>query len=300
MRKLILSVLPLFVAGAALLGYFALSSGDSQAGSPPNVTSALGRAQVQGHDVLVEVTVLVPEGSSAEAAGAAALRAIGAQPLESAGLDSAAYTTTGLVWDVLPVVQNYNDSNEPAGIDGETALTNTHAMWDADSSFDIDFGGITSRCPSLVDECAGFQYFDGFNDVTFLALKGPCNFVFGCTIGVTWFDTTTDEADMALTTKVTWNDGCADVPGSIEVETVMGHENGHVVGLGHSSDPDALMFASYSGARCFLDADDIAGLQALYPGGGSTPTATATAGPPTATPTPGSFCPPGHQKRGIC
>ena len=299
MRKITLSILPLIAAGLALFGYLAASSGQSQAGSPPNITSGLGKARVQGHDVLVEVTIVVPEGRSAEAAVAAALRAIGAQPLESAGLDSAAYTTTGLVWDSLPVVQYYNNSNEPAGIDGETALKSTHTMWDSVSSYDIDFGGITNRCPSLVDECAGSQYFDGFNDVTFLAIRGPCNFLFGCTIGVTWFDTVTDEADMALTTKVTWSDGCVDVPGSIDIETVMGHENGHVAGLGHSSDPSALMFASYGGAHCFLNADDIAGLQALYSGGGGGPTATPTS-TPTATPTPGAACPPGHHRRGLC
>jgi uncharacterized protein YraI len=44
--------------------------------------------------------------------------------------------------------------------------------------------------------------------------------------------------------------------------TVM-HEVGHALGLGHSLDPDALMWEEYDGVR-YLTADDIAGIQALY------------------------------------
>jgi hypothetical protein len=318
MKKLLVPVVAVVISVLGLLVYFGTSSDQGQAASHPQVVSALGVAQVQGRDVFVDVTVLVPLGSDAAAATAAAeaaLRAQGARPVESAGLESEAYTVTGLFWDSLPVVQYYNESGEPNGIDGQGALEGTHAMWDgvAASSFDIDFGGLTNRCPSLVAECPGSQQFDGFNDVTFISLQGPCNSRFGCTIGVTWFSTTIDEADIGLNTKVAWSNSCVNVSGSIDVQTVLGHENGHVVGLGHSLDRNALMYASYQGARCGLGADDEAGVAALYPAGTPQPTSTPVDTPvptntpavePTATPTPDeggpASCPPGRQRRGLC
>jgi hypothetical protein len=207
----------------------------------------------------VEVLVAVPAGASARAAGDRALAAQGAvraakkpEPPTSSG-----YTFTGLRWDVLPVVQSYN----PAGqvTNGASALAATYGPWSnvSGSTYRITSGGTTSRCPSLVKECPGAQRNDGFNDVGWARLANG-------TLGVTWSTSGTDEADMAINTRYAWHTGCTNVSGQYDLQTVMLHENGHVAGLGHSTDINAVMYPSYQSARCALAADDKAGIAALY------------------------------------
>ena len=60
--------------------------------------------------------------------------------------------------------------------------------------------------------------------------------------------------------------------GGIDLVTVAIHEFGHSLGLAHSNNPSAIMYAFYGGANRTLHSDDIAGIQALYgqAGGGGT------------------------------
>lgn len=53
-------------------------------------------------------------------------------------------------------------------------------------------------------------------------------------------------------------------PTGIDLDTVALHEGGHTLGLDHSADGSAVMFAFYGGARRTLTDDDIAGIRALY------------------------------------
>jgi hypothetical protein len=57
--------------------------------------------------------------------------------------------------------------------------------------------------------------------------------------------------------------------GGIDMGTVMAHEFGHALGLGHTSDSSALMYAYYVGDHRYLATDDINGIQALYGGSGT-------------------------------
>lgn len=253
---------------AIIIALGILSSGSAASAAVPSgqpkAFSMLGVANVGDETVVVDVVVAVQPGQNAAEVARAALAAQGARPFESANLGSEGFTVLGLVWDVLPVVQNYNPGSpktqdEPAGIAGETALTNTHTTWDGviTSSFDINFGGTTDRCPSLVRECKGRQKFDGNNDVAWLQLEGNV-------LGVTWFSTSIDEADIALNTNFTWNDGCTDEANSFDAQTVFLHENGHIVGLGHSDDAGSVLQPVYHGADCDLGTDDQEGATYLY------------------------------------
>jgi hypothetical protein len=264
----------LLALAAALIALGIVSSGGAaDAAAPsgqPTAFSMLGLANVQGEAVVVDVVVAVQPGQNAREVARAALQGQGARPF-----DSTEFSTTGLVWNQFSdsvttndfVTQNYNPGNAPTGA-AQTALTNTHATWTnvTTSRFAFQFGGTTTRCPSLVRECDGPQFFDGFNDVAWLRLGGCC------TLGVTWFSTSTDEADMALNTNFTWNTNGQD----FDAETVFLHENGHVVGLGHSDVAGAVMEPVYAGVRRALHQDDINGVSALYPASTTATTGTIT------------------------
>jgi Matrixin len=223
--------------------------------------SATGVANVQGKSMLVEVFVEVPRGQSARQATDAALAEQGAQPQPPPGATGPGGPEfTGLVWDRLPVVQSYNPAGEP--VSAQSILQATQATWSsAGSRFRMSFGGTTSRCPSIVQECPGPQRLDRFNDVGWAGLSGG-------TLGVTWSTIGgTDEADMALSTRVPWSTGCANVAGSFDTQTVLLHENGHVAGLGHAASTASVMYPFYQGARCSLDVLDQQAIQTLYRGG---------------------------------
>ena len=211
-------------------------------------------------DRRVEILVLVPARASARAAGERALAAQGAarakakpQPPQSSG-----YSFTGLKWDRLPVAQNYNPAGERV-TGALTALRNTYGDWSNvfGSTYRIGYGGTTTRCPSLVRECPGAQRNDRFNDVGWAGLSNG-------TLGVTWFTSGIDEADMAISTRYAWNTGCVNRTGRFDLETVYLHENGHVAGLGHSSNVNAVMYPSYQTAHCTLAQDDKNGIAARY------------------------------------
>jgi len=207
----------------------------------------------------VEILVHVPDGQSASAAADRALAGQGAKkaPKPPAPQENS-YSFTGLFWDTRNVTQNYNPVGERVA-GAQTALTNTHPDWSnvANSVFDIGFGGNTNRCPSLVRECPGAQRNDRFNDVGWARLQNG-------TLGVTWSTSGTDEADMAINTRYVWTTGCRAQSGAFDLQSVYLHENGHVAGLGHSTDLSAVMYPSYQTARCALAADDRNGIAALY------------------------------------
>ncbi|KAI3670031.1 hypothetical protein L6452_41615 [Arctium lappa] len=63
----------------------------------------------------------------------------------------------------------------------------------------------------------------------------------------------------------TFSDGPRAVQNVMDLETVAVHEIGHLLGLGHSNDKNAAMYAYItSGVLKGLNSDDIQGIKALY------------------------------------
>ena len=263
------------LAAVAIGGLTAFDS-DAQAApadGDPLVVAAFGIKTVDGRDLIAHVTVLVPAGQTPAQATGDALRAIGARPLQSSE-----FSLTGLKWGSIGTsttagtVQHYNGTNDPTNALG-TELNQILGLWSAASTaFEITLAsGVGVACPSLVEEC-GDQTLDQQNSIAWGELKG------GSTLGVTWFDTVALEADVMLNTKFQWTLGSVGEgrivgcrgPSSrcmvFDAFTVMLHEEGHVVGAGHSTVGGAVMEAVYDGVRDSLHADDIAAVVAIYEG----------------------------------
>lgn len=234
------------------------------------VASATGARQVNGQTVYVDVVVAVPRSQTARQATDQALAQQGAtrqKPPWAGGPGSGGggggggdqFFYTGLEWNST-VTQHYNATGQRVGT-AKTALTNTYSDWSniSGSSYDITGGTDTSRCPSLVQQCAGPQVTDGFNDVGWASIGGS-------TLGVTWFVTSgAPEADMALNTRFAWKQTCGSSGGSAyDLETVFLHENGHVAGLDHTNRTDSVMYPSYQVPRCDLYQYDKDAMANLY------------------------------------
>jgi hypothetical protein len=76
------------------------------------------------------------------------------------------------------------------------------------------------------------------------------------------------DADVHLN-AVDWRFSRDGAAGTIDLRSVLVHELGHALGLGHTSDPRATMATNGSGVRWrSLEADDVLGVCTLYPGAG--------------------------------
>jgi hypothetical protein len=74
--------------------------------------------------------------------------------------------------------------------------------------------------------------------------------------------------------------------GDYLLESVLTHEAGHFLGLAHSTDPDAIMYAHYHATSAQLTQDDIDGICAIYPPDGTRSTTSGTVPQDSCDPTP--------------
>jgi MYXO-CTERM domain-containing protein len=85
------------------------------------------------------------------------------------------------------------------------------------------------------------------------------------------FDANTGEifdADLELRSDLAWSTGATTTPDGYDLDAIMTHETGHVLGLAHSQLGEAVMFASYtpgSSTQRKLAPDDARAICAIYP-----------------------------------
>jgi len=258
---LVTALVTLALTACGDVGDGAPVTSSSQSLSGTEIVAATGRASVNGQDAWVEVIVRVPRGQRGRRMALDAVRGQGAVPIEDALHDEdteTGYTFTGLSWPGGAVTQYYDESDSPIARRG--ILTDAQVSWNEVPSAVavITDGGATTRCPSLVKECPGKQTWDGNNDVNWISIKDRN------TLGVTWSGDGSfgPEADMSLNTRYGWSD---DNAGDVDAQTVMLHELGHVLGIGHSTIGGAVMEPVYAGPRRSLHHDDESAVTVLYP-----------------------------------
>ena len=163
------------------------------------------------------------------------------------------------------VTQSYNPDGDPTGGAALAAVQRAEQTWSAvpGATFRFAFDGTTTRCPSLIFSCPGGPTLDGHNDIGWLPLPDS---IIGLTVTVLDpFTGAALESDVALSSTPLAPFGWFTDGQDIDVETVVLHEDGHLAGLGHSTDPNAVMYGFYTGVKRVLTAAETEGLVFLYP-----------------------------------
>ncbi|WP_297677615.1 matrixin family metalloprotease [Tepidiforma sp.] len=199
------------------------------------------------------------------------------------GSASAAYVTSGFKWMSGSASWAYNGAGAHPGVAAQAQAVMQAAVqtWSsAGANFQFTGGGTTTAGTGA---CGGGGT-DGQNTVGWAPQSGSV-----LAVTCSWFSTTGSpfrtavEFDMQFDPDWNWTTGS---PASVDLQSVALHEFGHALGLNHSSDFSAVMYASYASGsmKRTLTQDDLDGLYAIYGQAGSpSPTPTST---PTTTPTP--------------
>lgn len=196
-----------------------------------------------------------------------------------------------------PVVFRINTAGAPGG----TALADVTAALAAwsnlpGSALRLASGGATNGCGLLVadgENTVSFNNCDNYSPFSppagqtcsgILAAAGIIRFSTAQTKvigGITFYRAVEGNLSFNPFASCYFSNSC-------NVREVATHELGHALGLGHSLDAGATMYAyAHFDGRCAgLRNDDIAAIQFIYPGSGGTPPPPAPTPTPVATPTP--------------
>ena len=177
-----------------------------------------------------------------------------------------AYSLSAYKWAVSPVVVYLNPTNmDVTASAAETAVRSALSTWSTQSgsASRYQYGGRVADTNTAVD---------GRNVVIFrnASSGGALASTYSWTSGGSRVDSDVVFWDASYQ-FFTGTSGCS---GGAYIEDVATHELGHSLGLGHSSVTEATMYGAYtwcSTAMRTLASDDLAGLQALYPGSGVQP-----------------------------
>ena len=202
----------------------------------------------------------------------------GAVELEESAF-SAQYVTSGFKWAANTANWGYNTVGAPVSVAGSAffAASAAASTWGFGSNYHFTALGPSSAGTGA---CGGGGT-DGQNTVGWANQAGSV-----LAVTCSWYGPgspfgSASEFDMQIDPEWSWSTGGAV---SIDLQSVVLHEFGHALGLNHSADGSAVMYASYSAGstKRSLTADDQAGLVLIY---GSTSAPTNT---PTNTPLPGT------------
>ena len=281
----------LALLGALSLAGSSLLPGSSDAGAISNAGFRDVRIRIAvpqyGQWYIVEVQFLMQDDGSADFEARAATaredmlgRFPGAVDLGDAGEVQASFVNQGYWWPSKTASWSYNPAGKPNALTGDqAAISAAAATWSsAGVGFSFNGGGSSGAGTGA---CNGGGL-DGSNTIGWAPQSGSV-----LAVTCTWYSNTgipkpATEFDMEIDPGWNWTTGTSI---TIDVQSVVLHEFGHALGLGHSADASAVMYANYcSGCnKRALAADDIAGAASIYGGSGTVPTATPP--PPTATAT---------------
>ena len=168
----------------------------------------------------------------------------------------AAFTLLGISWPSRQVSMRTGGLNSGGSCGGNCQSLALSAMnsWNASCNPDPDFTWSRST-----QNCTSCTTFDGINCTDWENL-GQCS-TGTVTLGVTYLWVFTGSNRLAGA-DVSMNSSCSFNPSTFL--GVLSHEDGHVMGLGHSQFSGALMAAFYTGTNS-PQADDCNGARAIYP-----------------------------------
>jgi hypothetical protein len=221
-----------------------------------------------GHDVEEEAEI-AREGMLA--------RFPGAIDLES-GSVAAQHVETGYSWVAHSATWTYNPAGKPPDLgSGDQAIADAAATWNGAGGADWSFmrGPDSSAGASL---CANGTP-DGETNVAWVPSLPGSTLATTCTLFPRQL---VKESDIALDASRDWTTDPAEIV--VDLQSVALHEFGHMLGLAHSADSNAVMFGTYSRRtnKRDLTTDDLAGLVTIYGAALAEPTPAET---PTAAPT---------------
>jgi MYXO-CTERM domain-containing protein len=181
-------------------------------------------------------------------------------------------------WQGFPVFYKVNEASLPSSIAsiGVARVDAGFAAWGAPDC--TSFATMNAGDTNLSNNYNDNQNVIRWESQSWKQSYGPVDSVIGVTAPV-WQDQTWKivDADIVFNNVgFKWNDTGS--MGFVDTQSIATHEEGHFLGLGHSSAKNATMYASYSGGTALrvLSQDDVAGVCALYPSGTTTGTTTGT------------------------
>lgn len=292
----------IFAFGAAAIALAFTGGGGASAAETPQFSDEHVTLNVpyNGTTYRVDIQLVMQEGPERDADFARArdemvARFPGAELVEdlheeqASGVDVSGYVLTGYWWQAKTTGWSYNAGDKPNALTGDmAAITAAAHTWGTVGANFAFTGGGTSTANT--GACGGSSTgLDGANTIGWATQSGSV-----LAVTCTWSNSSTHyaiEFDMQIDPDWNWTTGNSGIV--IDLQSVVTHEFGHALGLGHSADPTAIMYASYGTGQNKRDprADDIAAITAIYGTSAGTPTATPSPSPtatstPTNTPTP--------------